>query len=884
MKNNDKKGFFGGLFRSKEKPEETEPEEAKETSEAAEQSTPMKTMGKEKNKKEQKTEAAPEPDEADNKESPPADDAKPAETALTVDEQPDQESESEGEDEPNLDLDIVIPEGGTSEHIELEPAVPVNADADTDDSDEETVTAPVPGATTVTAEDEPVLVSAESEESEKNEAPPHAAASFQSGPEYSRDTMPVREEEIPDEVHITGEAIVIEGGSTGINDLPFLESAQDAERMGLDVQAIALGKFIQTCQTPMFAAIQGDRGSGKTSLMELMDVKMDKSSVITSWFCAADYASFGYREQLPFFLIRQLLRELLSAGFEGDRSGLAAKAERALTLAKQISDKAVRVTGMLAIQGGGGSSEGAVAPPEVVEEVIELKHLLKQIVSGSLKSRDKSMLVILTDDLDKLDAASAVYFMEICRVFLQFDTCALVAACSFDTIKQGLSARIRSDDLETEARSFFDRLFQVSFCVTPTSLDLREYARFMLQHLGYLEDDDDDTDIDHFIGLLHYSVGPNPRKLKRLTNNLALVDLIPLAKATADEEPEEEDEDEEDERFLHQKAILFAVGCLEIAYPRLFKILMNKATDPVSLIDFMDTLLVNEHRIDNISEKLNLFVGKDRPRQIDQLTRFMQVFRGIPEIGEDDRIDIEDIEEIRKAVRDMSATSVFLPRVSGDLKKREAVELFAAKTREGLRETEGSPELFNRIALGGNDTSYFHLWYASKKDRAAWGLERLSYFIKIDHANFDELTIGLLYNVDLLKKKGVTEDKITKLDKIPYFEEKGFTRKSYGINRVEHGKYLLEIGCDAVEDFNPDHAAKVVNELSNLITETHNRVDSALVSYTLKPSHVKVRSNVNYPCPKCGKTAMKEKSRHTNQGIVRFQCTNCGQKAKRKIE
>jgi predicted RNA-binding Zn-ribbon protein involved in translation (DUF1610 family) len=77
---------------------------------------------------------------------------------------------------------------------------------------------------------------------------------------------------------------------------------------------------------------------------------------------------------------------------------------------------------------------------------------------------------------------------------------------------------------------------------------------------------------------------------------------------------------------------------------------------------------------------------------------------------------------------------------------------------------------------------------------------------------------------------------------------------------------------------------KVVKELSKLIKESHSRVDSALVSYTMKPSHVKLRSNIKYPCPKCGKTAMVEQSRDLKEGTARFLCSNCGQKAKRRFD
>lgn len=56
---------------------------------------------------------------------------------------------------------------------------------------------------------------------------------------------------------------------TGVRDVPI--EAIEHDDLGLDRYARALGEFVLTCEMPMAVGIQGDWGSGKTSLMSLIE-------------------------------------------------------------------------------------------------------------------------------------------------------------------------------------------------------------------------------------------------------------------------------------------------------------------------------------------------------------------------------------------------------------------------------------------------------------------------------------------------------------------------------------------------------------------------------------------------------------------------------------
>lgn len=74
-----------------------------------------------------------------------------------------------------------------------------------------------------------------------------------------------------------------------------------------------LSSFIEKCETPMTIAIQGDWGSGKTSVMNMVKEKLDKNNIIPMWFNTWKFSQFNMEEQLPVTFLSYLLKEL-SAG------------------------------------------------------------------------------------------------------------------------------------------------------------------------------------------------------------------------------------------------------------------------------------------------------------------------------------------------------------------------------------------------------------------------------------------------------------------------------------------------------------------------------------------------------------------------------------------
>ena len=71
--------------------------------------------------------------------------------------------------------------------------------------------------------------------------------------------------------------------TSSVNDKPIKSGKENL--LGIDSYAEALSQFIQYSATPMTIGVQGEWGTGKTSLMNLIreNLESDEKSLATAW-------------------------------------------------------------------------------------------------------------------------------------------------------------------------------------------------------------------------------------------------------------------------------------------------------------------------------------------------------------------------------------------------------------------------------------------------------------------------------------------------------------------------------------------------------------------------------------------------------------------------
>lgn len=97
-------------------------------------------------------------------------------------------------------------------------------------------------------------------------------------------------------------------GNLGLTDAP-LESLA-GELLGVSEHIGALVTFISQCNTPMTIAIQGDWGTGKTSMMNLVRSRLTDLGIESVWFNTWQFSQFNLQEDVPVALLMELLQSI----------------------------------------------------------------------------------------------------------------------------------------------------------------------------------------------------------------------------------------------------------------------------------------------------------------------------------------------------------------------------------------------------------------------------------------------------------------------------------------------------------------------------------------------------------------------------------------------
>ncbi|MCH5277393.1 MAG: AAA family ATPase [Desulfovibrionaceae bacterium] len=348
----------------------------------------------------------------------------------------------------------------------------------------------------------------------------------------------------------------------GLCDTPLERS--DDDRLGLARYASALARFAEQCETPITIALQGDWGSGKTSLMNLIREQLEKKERCACvWFNTWQYSQFGLENQLAASLISFFINALPDANTEG--KFLAKKVD-----VKKIATYLGRLTLALGSVGGlpgaiantAGSvmladqkDEKAEGDPAVC--IADLKGKLTELV-GEITHKNTRRIVVFIDDLDRLSPAKAVELLEAFKLFLDIRGCVFFLACDYKVINQGLRAKFGAEIASNNEKSFFDKIIQLPFKMPVLQYEVDKYIGDLLKKIDIKYDD---SDIEKYEQLIVNSLGFNPRGLKRAFNTLLLlkqvadVEYDPAAPNTTVNVKQNE-----------KDRLIFAIICMQLAY------------------------------------------------------------------------------------------------------------------------------------------------------------------------------------------------------------------------------------------------------------------------------------------------------------------------------
>jgi len=324
----------------------------------------------------------------------------------------------------------------------------------------------------------------------------------------------------------------------GLKDVPI--QIHDNDALGLSDYAKALSAFILSADTPITIGIHGDWGSGKSSLMYLIEQKMkaDCDKVYSLWFNAWQFSQFNMGEQLSLSLLSHFIDEIERFGGTQPSLEAAKKALMAGTSSKNIRD---------------------------------LKREISNLVAETLINENNRIIVFI-DDIDRLEPEKALDLLETLKLFLDLKGCVFVLACDYQVIAQGLKQKFNLS--ENDLKGFFEKMIQVPFNMPVSQYNAQGFLRTMLdEHLGvtYTTEQDKSDDAALYLKLVTYSAGFNPRTVKWLFNNLLLLKFVLEAKGVL-----------KSDKVAHvneKMRILFATLCLQHTFSAMYNNLLYYLQD-----------------------------------------------------------------------------------------------------------------------------------------------------------------------------------------------------------------------------------------------------------------------------------------------------------------
>ncbi len=397
----------------------------------------------------------------------------------------------------------------------------------------------------------------------------------------------------------------------------FTDSPAVQDSFNISKYINGLVNFIKSCNTPMTIAVQGDWGTGKTSIMTMIKNELKNlKNLNLVWFNTWQFSQFNLGDKLPLTMLNKLVNEVSnnkeSENFKYIKKAMVGVADAILG---HISGGALEVSSFLDNE------------ENLFEAVERLKESFQKLVNE--KAGDEGRVIIFIDDLDRIEPERAVELLEVLKIFLDCEKCIFVLAIDYSVVTRGVKVKYGNDFSESKGKSFFDKIIQVPFKMPVGSYDISLYVKKCFEDIGL---EVEEEVLPQYINLIKYSIGNNPRSMKRLFNSFLLLSNISDSEILEDS---------------LNRQILFALLCMQSSYELMYNYIIEKRLD---LDGEFFSELKNEKN--DILKKIEM-----NEREISLFTRFMENFYSLLDKDGDGEINKEDEMEVFRKVLNFSTVT-----------------------------------------------------------------------------------------------------------------------------------------------------------------------------------------------------------------------------------
>ncbi len=364
---------------------------------------------------------------------------------------------------------------------------------------------------------------------------------------------------------------------SNVVDRPIVD--KDVDGLGMNNYADALASFIQSAQTPMTIALQGEWGSGKTSLMNKLRGRLccnkegksdDKSNdkFLPVWINTWHYSLMKTPQEAVLDILCSIIRQIADCN---DAANLTERIKAIGNLMRRFATFGAKLA--LEKAGVNGDIMDELKGDSAKDSTINaLKKEIQFLVNDAVNQHNEANtpvkgFIVFVDDLDRIDPALAVELLELLKNLFDIERCVFVLAIDYDVVIKGLKPKFGefTEANSHEFRSFFDKIIQLPFTMPVATYAVDGLMKSSLTSIGFFDEKEYNDDTSRQVAdIIGNSIGSNPRSLKRLINTLSLISIL-----TANSKGVEGVNDNE------AKLLKFAIVCIQIAYPSIYARLIS---------------------------------------------------------------------------------------------------------------------------------------------------------------------------------------------------------------------------------------------------------------------------------------------------------------------
>ena len=408
----------------------------------------------------------------------------------------------------------------------------------------------------------------------------------------------------------------------------------------IDEYILGLSNFISGCETPLTLAIQGDWGTGKTSIMYQVEEKLkekassnSKGKIKTIFFNTWQYSQFDMDKNLAVTLITDLIDEL-----EVTDVNKIENLKKSLAVITKSMEYLKLDFGLLNIEKINNQLLKFISNEEKSNNLKNLKQNLQNMIDESVKENNYEKIVIFIDDLDRLFPQKAIEFLEILKLFLDCRNCVFVLAIDYNVVLRGTKNKY-GDDLDNEkGKAFFEKIIQVPFTVPVANYHMENFVNVSLEKINFHFDNDVTKNITQ---LIRDSIGNNPRSVNRLFNSVSLLMHI----INPNNELENDD-----------KLLIIATVCFQLRFNEAYDYLLtsynNSPEDSEETKYFLIDLLENSFEIPDDADynslvfRYGIFSFKNQ-KELEAFRKFFNTLKLLLKYNID-KLEVKEFENLMK--------------------------------------------------------------------------------------------------------------------------------------------------------------------------------------------------------------------------------------------